>query len=294
MIRFRSLIAALACLLAPSRAAFAEGSVVALDVTDGEHGGGRIHVAARFGNVQGPMRLDTGASSTRLRAAPWNAELPLVGQSRSESASGAVTRCADVEAQNVQLVAEQGNNIGRAKYVVTRCEDGAGDDLLGLDFFHNARFTLDVDGRRMAFPGAAGPLAPARRLGPDGRLVGVEARLGRAKLAGLIDSGAELSAVDRRFVERHRSLFRPVHEQAHARDAGGAALSAKLYKVAEIDFGAGRTLRDLYVIAYDFGSLRGVLGRDAPLILGVNALRPFLWTFDFTAPEAPKWRADRR
>jgi hypothetical protein len=295
MIRLRSVIAALACLLAPSRAGLAaESSVVALAVTEGEHGGGRIHVAARFGKVQGTMRLDTGASSTRLRAAPWNAEFPPVGISRSETASGVIARCEDVEAQNVQLVAEQGNNIGRAKYVVTRCADGAGDDLLGLDFFRNARFTLDLDGRRMAFPGASGPLAPLRRLGPEGRLIGVEARLGRTRAVALIDSGAELSAVDRRFVERHKSLFRPVHERAQARDAGGAALSAKLYKVAEIDLGEGRALHDLYVIAYDFGALRAALGRDAPLILGVNALRPFLWTFDFTAPEAPKWRADRR
>ncbi|MBY6243387.1 hypothetical protein [Methylosinus sp. Sm6] len=295
MIRLRSLIAALACLAAPSRPALAaESSVVALAVTDGEHGGGRIHVAARFGNVLGTMRLDTGASSTRLRAAPWNAELPPVGRSESESASGRTTRCEDVEAQNVQLVAEEGNNIGRGKYVVTRCEESGGDDLLGLDFFRNARFTLDLDGRRMMFPGAAGPLAPLRRLGPDGRLVGVGTRLGRTEAIGLVDSGAELSAVDRRFLERHRSLFKPAREKAHASDASGAAISAKLYKVAEIDLGQGRVLRDLYVIAYDFGPLRRALGRDAPLILGVNALRPLLWTFDFTTPDAPQWRADPR
>lgn len=186
----RSLIAALA-LVATGRAGLAaEGSIVPLAIADGEHGGGRAHVQARFGNALGPMRLDTGASSTRLRLAPWNAQFPVVGGSRSESASGRLASCEDVEAQNVQLVAEQGNNIGRATYVVTRCEASAGDDLLGLDFFHNARFTLDLDGRRMAFPGApGGPLAPLRRLGPEGRLVGVEARLGRTRAIGLIDTG---------------------------------------------------------------------------------------------------------
>lgn len=291
----RSLIAALA-LVATGRAGLAaEGSIVPLAIADGEHGGGRAHVQARFGNALGPMRLDTGASSTRLRLAPWNAQFPVVGGSRSESASGRLASCEDVEAQNVQLVAEQGNNIGRATYVVTRCEASAGDDLLGLDFFHNARFTLDLDGRRMAFPGApGGPLAPLRRLGPEGRLVGVEARLGRTRAIGLIDTGAELTAVDRRFVEHHRALFKPVREKAHAQDASGAALAAKLYKLAEIDLGEGRVLRDLYVIAYDFGALRGALGRETPLILGFNALRSFVWSFDFTAPDAPLWRADPR
>jgi hypothetical protein len=290
----RTLLAALA-LVASSRTGLgADGSIVSLTVTEADHGGGRAYVTARFGNAQGPMRLDTGASGSRLRLAPWNADFPVIAASHSESASGRAARCEDVEAQNVQLVAEQGNHIGRAKYAATRCEAGAGDDLLGLDFFHNARFTLDLEGKRMLFPGAPGPLAPLRRLGPDGRLVGIETRLGRTRAVGLIDSGAELSAVDRRFVARHRSLFKPAREKAHARDAAGAALSAKLYKVAEIDLGQGRALRDLYVIAYDFGPLRSALGRDAPLILGFNALRPFLWTFDLTAPETPKGRADPR
>jgi len=290
----RTLLAALA-LVATSRSGLsAEGSIVPLAVTKTDHSGGRAYVTARFGAAQGPMRLDTGASGSRLRVAPWNADFPVIAASHSESASGRAMRCEDVEAQNVQLVASEGANIGRARYVATRCEAGAGDDLLGLDFFHNARFTLDLDGERMVFPGAPGPLAPLRRLGPEGRLVGIEARLGRFRTIGLIDSGAELTAIDRRFVERHRSLFKPAHEKPHARDAGGAALAAKLYKLAEIDLGEGRVLRDLFVIAYDFGPLRSALGRETPLILGFNALRPFLWTFDLTAPDAPKGRADPR
>ena len=76
----RSLIAALALRRAEPGGLAAEGSIVALTVAEGEHGGGRTHVQARFGNAHGPMRLDTGASSTRLRAAPWNAEFPLVGE----------------------------------------------------------------------------------------------------------------------------------------------------------------------------------------------------------------------
>jgi hypothetical protein len=301
MTLFRSFFAILALLSTAGREALAaEESVVALTVSESDHGGGRIYVPVRFGNALGTMRLDTGASTSRLRLASWNAQFPVLARSESEAASGKTTHCEDVEAQNVQLVAEQGNNIGRAKYEVSRCETSAGDDLLGLDFFRDARFTLDLARGKMIFSGSAGGasasggLAPLRLIGPERRLIGVDVRLGRTAAVGLLDTGAELSAVDRRFVEKHRSLFRLVREKSGAIDASGAQFAYRLYKLRELDLGEGRVLADVYMIAYDFGPLRQALGRETPFILGFNVVWPFVWTFDFSAPDAPRWRAEKR
>jgi hypothetical protein len=45
-------------------------SIAPLTVTRGELGGGRFYAAVRFDNVMGTMRLDTGASTSRITRAP--------------------------------------------------------------------------------------------------------------------------------------------------------------------------------------------------------------------------------
>jgi hypothetical protein len=269
-------------------------STIALTFARGDFGGGRIFLPVRFGNVIGAMRLDTGASTTRITLAPWNKALPSLGQSDSTGASGETTRCDDVEAKNVAIKAEQGNDIARARYVIARCAAGDGDDLLGLDFFKGARFTLDIERQKMVFFGealAAGRARPFHLLGPDRRLVGIDLRAGDATAIGLFDTGAEITAVDQQFVQKHKNLFKLVKTKGKASEAGGKRFSPKIYKIKELDLGEGRILRSLYVLAYDFSVLREALGREAPFILGCNLISQFTWELDFRAPNAPTWEA---
>ena len=269
-------------------------SVIPLTLTQDEYVGGRIYLPVRIGNVMGPMRLDTGASSTRIRLATWNKDLPILGQSVSTGASGATMRCDEVEAQNVELVAEEGNNVARTKYEVTRCPASDGDDLLGIDFFKGARFSLDVDRRKLVFFGDVmgdGRPKPFRRLGPDKRLVGIDLSFGKTATIGLFNSGAEVSAVDQRFIRKHKRLFTPVYAKARASGVGGNQISSKVYKIKSLDLGEGRVLRDLYAISYDFGALGDALGRDVHVLIGYNLIRKFEWDFDFRAPDSPTWDA---
>lgn len=269
-------------------------STIPLTLTRSDYGGGRIYLPIRFGNVQGNIRLDTGASTTRIRLASWNKDMPSSGRTDSMGALGKTTRCDDIEAKNVQLEAVQGNNIGRAKYEISRCEAGDGDDLLGLDFFKNARFSLDFERGEMVFfketPASFRP-KPFRPLGPDGRLVGIDVRAGATTAVGLLDTGAEISAVDRRFVDKHKKLFTLVKKKGKASEAGGKRFSSQIYKIKELDLGEGRVLRDVYAMAYDFGGLREALGRETPFILGFNIVSRFGWELDFKAPDGPKWDA---
>lgn len=269
-------------------------SVIPLNVTEDEYVGGRIYLQVRIGNVMGPMRLDTGASSTRLRRAPWNKDMPALGESVSTGASGATMECDEVEAPRVELIASEGNNVARTNYAITRCPADSGDDLLGLDFFKGARFSLDVDRRELVFfgaPPAAGGAKPLRRLGPDQRLVGVDLHFGKTALVGLFDSGAEVSAVDQRFIRKHKSLFTKVNAKARASGVAGAPIASKVYKIKSLDLGEGRVLRDIYAISYDFGGLRAALGRDVSFLIGCNVIRRLTWDFDFSAPQSPTWDA---
>lgn len=296
---FRLLSLSLLLLAGGSGVAFGDNapSVAPLTLTQGAHDGGRIYLPVRFANVQGMMRLDTGASTSRVGLAPWNRDFPTLGQSGSTGVSGETARCEDVEARNVEIRATQGNGVARARYEVTRCPSHAGDDLLGLDFFKGARFSLDFGRREMVFfgkPLSDSPPMPFRLLGPDQRLVGVGLRLGNTSAVGLFDTGAELCAVDQRFVERHPRLFTPVKSHLKASEASGARISTRLYRIRQLDFGAGHSVKGVYALAYDFSPLRDALGPEAPVILGYNLLSKFDWDLDFTAKASPNWRATPR
>jgi hypothetical protein len=272
-------------------------STIPLTLTQRDYDGGRIYLPVRFGNLIGTMRLDTGASSTRITLAPWNRDLPSLGQSHSMGASGKETRCDDVEAKNVELKAAEGNNIARARYEVSRCDAGDGDDLLGLNFFKGARFTLDFERREMMFLGetpANSRSKPFRLLGPGQRLVGIEVRAGDMTAVGLLDTGAEVCAVDKQFVDKHKNLFTLVKNKIKASEAGGKRMTSKIYKIKELDLGEGRILRGIYALVYDFGVLREVLGRQAPFILGYNLVSKLNWELDFKSPNSPTWDAKLR
>ncbi|MGJ0391876.1 MAG: retropepsin-like aspartic protease [Methylocystis sp.] len=290
------LLALLASLVGANGAGAQSRSVVSMTLTQGDYGGGRIYLPVRFGNVMGAMRLDTGASTTRLRLAPWNKDLPALSKSLSAGATGQSSLCEDVEAKNVALKAEQGSDIARGKYDVSRCASGDGDDLLGLDFFNKARFTLDFGRREMVFFGAplGGQAKPFRLIGQEKRLVGLELRAGNVASVGLFDTGAEVSAVDLAFVRKNRKLFAPAKGQAKASEAGGKKFSSRLYKIKTLDLGEGRVVHDVYALVYDFGALRAILGRDTPFILGVNLISQFTWELNLQSPDAPLWDATRR
>jgi hypothetical protein len=299
---FQNLVLAIFAMLAGASGALAQSSrsavpssVVPLTLTQSDFGGGRVYVPMRFGNVMGKMRLDTGASTTRIALAPWNKDLPAVGVSESTGASGRTTRCDDVEAKNVGMKAARGNDVARAKYEVARCAANDGDDLLGLDFFKNVRFTLDFARREMVFFGdgeGTGRARPFRPLGPQGRLVGLELRLGDATALGLFDTGAEICAVDIDFVRKHKNLFILTKAKGKASEAGGKSFSSKIYKIKRLEFGEGLIARDVYALAYDFGPLREALGPRTPFILGFNLLSRFNWALDFHAASAPTFEAD--
>ncbi|MCC3245970.1 retropepsin-like domain-containing protein [Methylocystis sp. WRRC1] len=294
---FRALLLFILTVGAHGAGAQTSRSVVSMTLTQGDYGGGRVYLPMRFDKVMGTMRLDTGASTTRIALAPWNKDLPAMGASESTGASGLTIRCDDVEARNVALKAVQGNDIARAKYEVTRCPTSDGGDLLGLDFFKNALFTLDFDHREMVFFGAplsTGHARPFRMLGPDRRLVGVELRVGNVTSVGLFDTGAEICAVDQSFVRKHKKLFTLEKAAGKASEAGGKKFASKIYRIREIDLGDGRVARDVHALAYDFGPLRAALGKETPFILGYNLLSRFTWELDLRAPDRPMWDARGR
>ncbi len=289
----KSYFLAIALLLAGASFAHCDPSpsVIPLTLTHSDYGGGRIYLPVQLGNALGSMRLDTGASTSRVALAPWNANLPVVGQSHSTGASGQAALCDDVETRNILLKPSEGNGVARGRYEFTRCSTSAGDDLLGVDFFKGTRFSLDFDRRAMVFFGntlPGGHPAPFQPLGPEQKLIGLSLRLGDAAAVGLFDTGAEISAVDQRFVDAHKKFFTPIKSRLKASAAGGGKFTSKLYRIKQITFGDALTTKGLYVLAYDFGSLRAALGSQVSVILGYNFVAGFNWEIDLTNAAIPR------
>ena len=270
------------------------GSVVNLSIARSSYGGGRLYAPMLIGHFQGKMRVDTGASSSRVSLAPWNKDASIIGSSRSLGVSGKFARCDDVRLPSITMKASVGPDVGRVNYLVTRCASEQEDDLLGLDFFKGGYFVIDSKRHQIQFlsgPSTRTPQYFLKPLGSEKKLVAIDIKIGDLNREGLIDSGAQISAVDRRFVDAHPEFFVFVKSGAKASDASGKPLMSKIYKVKQLDLGDGRIVRGLYVLVYDFALLREEIGEQAPFILGFNLIDKFNWRFDLRANMPPRWEA---
>jgi len=277
----------------------ASAATVPLRITDGDFDMGRMYVPIRVGNFKGVMRLDTGATSSRVLLADWNKDFTVVDQTQSMSASGKVVTCDAVEATNVALESQGSANIGRSKYTLRRCPNSDGEDLLGLDFFDGTFLTINFDQGILE----VGPKATGQMKGPVQRLpildsgqplAAVPLNPGGEDVLGMLDSGAELSAADTLFVEAHPEWFEYVTEAAQATDAGGNAWAPKIYRVKNLKVAGMFNLENTHLLVYDFGVLREALGPKTPFILGFNIMSQFNWAFDFTRGHSPTFSLEPR
>jgi hypothetical protein len=80
-----------------------------------------------------------------------------------------------------------------------------------------------------------------------------EAGGGMSPAVALFDTGAEISAVDQRFVDAHRRQFTPFQSRLEATAAGGGNFTSKLYRIRQTSFGDGPVVKGLYALALALG-----------------------------------------
>lgn len=266
-----------------SQASWAVTVPLAIETSTMEQGG-RIYVPTQMAGFESLMRLDTGATTSRIRLASWNQNLPVVDHSESVSASGQTRSCDMVQSQGIALKTVDSGKVMRSNYVVSRCASESGEDLFGLDFFIGTRIRFDFANRKLEINEATPKDArflPLKIITTGDPLLAVPLNVdGSATYYGMIDSGAELTAVDERYLHYHQDQFEFIKDVAEASDAAGHAWTPKLYRMKELRIDGGTPLKDVIVIVYDFGYVRQALGTDTPFILGYNVLSHFNWTFD--------------
>ena len=257
------------------------------------YGGGRIYAPVRVDNYKGFMRVDTGASTSRFHKSAWNKKFIITNTVHSIGATAAVAKCEEVVVPNLSIVAQSGNAIGRVNYLATRCPAGTGDDLLGIDFLKGSEFTLNLKESQIRF---FEPLPNdhkshlLRALGREKDLIGIELDIGSLSTYGLLDTGAEMTAVDSVYFNAHPELFENVKREISMRGANGKKITSRLCKIKFINLGDGFIIKNLYALVYDFNALRDEIGHDTPVILGYNFFEKFKWKFNFKKNITPTWR----
>jgi len=273
------------------------GATTSLSIASGSYGVGRIYAPVRFGEVTRQMRLDTGASTSHIKLAPWNKKLPSLGQRHTLTVTGNKSLCDKVRFHDVEIIGHENQKVRKENYQLLRCLNSNGDDLLGIDFFQGEYFTLNFKDKQINFINNLDQThqsTPFRKItGADG-LLGVDIRIGASTSVGLFDSGAEISAVDQRFVAQNKSSFVLVRATGMATEASGKQWPTKLYKIKSLDIGGGQVVRDIYAIVYDFGVLRDAFGHETSFILGYNFISKFNWTIDLRSSQDPRWTARLR
>lgn len=273
---------------------FAEGSISTINITThhSPYGGGRIYVPVRIDNYKGFMRLDTAASTSRLHKSNWNKKFIINDIVHSMSSTSAIVKCQEVVVPNISVVAQSGNAIGRVNYSVARCPAGTGDDLLGVDFLKGAEFTLDLKENQLRFFEPTPQDSKNHQLivlGRERDLFGIELAISGFSAYGLLDSGAEMTAVDSIYFNAHPELFEDVKHKMSIRGAHGTAINSRLCKIKSIFLGEGFFIKNLYALVYDFSNLRDEIGYNTPIILGYNFFEKYKWNFNFKKNITPIW-----
>ena len=292
------IIAVISMMLCPSIPRCQEpGATSSLSITFGSYGVGRIYAPVRFGEVNRLMRIDTGASTSHIKLAPWNKKLPSLGQRHTLTVTGNKSLCDKVRFHDVEIIGHESQKVRKENYQLLRCLTSNGDDLLGIDFFQGEYFTLNFKDKQINFINNLDQTlqsTPFRKItGADG-LLGVDIKIGSSASVGLFDSGAEISAVDQRFVAQNKSSFVLVRNTGMATEASGKQWPTKLYQIKSLDIGRGQVVRDIYAIVYDFGVLHEAFGRETSFILGFNFISKFNWMIDLRSSQDPRWTARLR
>ena len=282
------------CVILTSQKVYAQESISSINIITHHslYGGGRIYAPVRIDNYKGFMRVDTGASTSRFHKSAWNKKFIITNTVHSISATAAVAKCEEVVVPSLSIVAQLGNVIGRINYLATRCPAGIGDDLLGLDFLKGSEFTLNLKENQIRF---FEPLPndrqshPLRALGREKDLIGIEIDIGGFSTYGLLDTGAEMTAIDSVYFIAHPELFENVKSKISMRGTNGNSITAKLCKIKSINLGDGVFIKNLYALVYDFNALRDEIGHDTPVILGYNFFEKFKWKFNFKKNITPTW-----
>ena len=146
---------------------------------------------------------------------------------------------------------------------------------IGMDFFkYFGAFEINVPNRTLSLgESRIRNITPSFRLGREKDHLMIEARSGDDQhyAKAMFDTGAELTAVKRQYIEAHREDFE-YNDRGSTIDANGVSTAIEIWTALKIKLGQ-RTFINARVIVYDFTF-------NADMIIGSNIINKAVWTFN--------------
>jgi predicted aspartyl protease len=223
------------------------------------------------------FRLDTGAARTQVLADGDLADLVPV---RSESSAGAFGQAASFQVVTVTDLAV--GDLVIPEVDVTRVAPGPGQQyLLGMDVLgrYRCRFRFDTGLLELAESATAG--ADLDLTVDDRGHPYVELSWDGVSASACFDTGGGITAVDKRFRDRHLELFTPAGSSSGL-DSTGASFSVPTFMLAGPLIGGVR-FPPARVAVLDLAPINTELEFPMDLILGAPTIRHANWLFDFPA-----------
>ncbi len=247
-------------------------------VTHGDHDSIKIEIDLRIDGIAKRFQIDTGANTTHIHQDQTNSHYPSEGKSVKNGASGTKMNCDLIRPQEIHMgpLSFQNQQIQRCELPVEEFNN------LGIDLLDRKILYFNFQKKELGISeiskesGVA--YEPIERL--DKGHLKMKIRIGENEIMAIFDTGAQLTAVDTKFVKNHPDLFRSIRKEIVGNDVGGNQLALDIYHVHKIQVGSMEFL-NLKVVAFDFPEgLRQYLGDDTSFILGTNAITQANWVVD--------------
>jgi predicted aspartyl protease len=257
---------------------------VPIRIVEGELESAKFYIAATFNGHTEDFHLDTGSTYTLIAHNDFSAKLPVISFIDRTSAANKTVRDEIISVKTFKV-----GNLDRSSFSAVRGAAGnSAENRIGMSGLSDDQATFDFRENTLEF-GVPIPerIATSPLCTYSQGLFGFRVETGGKELNSLWDTGAELSVIDRDFVDSNPATFHFLQKIDNGQDALGNWVPMDLYLVDVLKIG----LEDMacVLLAMDFTMLKQKIGAEVKLIVGTNLMRGRRWHFDF---EAGLWAQD--
>lgn len=241
----------------------------------GDADSGQIFVNGSVDNVVQDFFLDTGSPHTFVHAIDHIKNKTITKSKSYFSASGQAKKFDYIDVQNLSI-----GPITSYDASVALIHDLESEPpKLGLNIFKPHKVEFDFINHQLSEIASSLDLKKSFELGPKGHIQFV-ANFGNQKLVCIFDTGAGLSVIDSKFVEKFPEFFKLSDSEATVGDANDINTATAIYNVSTFSIG-DVDFSNSSVVALDMDDFKSILGVEHMMILGFNHIVGKKWAFDF-------------
>jgi len=247
--------------------------IAKLRYVKGDAGSGQIFVDGVVDGIKQNFYLDTGSPHTFVHAIDHFKKVPISYSKQYFSASGQPKQFDYITVENLSIGPITAHDLSVALVHDLESEP----PKLGLNVFKPHKVEFDLINDQISEITSSKVNTPFS-LGPKGHIQ-LTANFGSHELTCVFDSGAGLSVIDSKFVEKYPSFFSLADSDATVGDGNGVDSAVAIYNISQFKIGDTAFSKSA-AVAMGLDGLKRALGVEHVMILGFNHMIGKRWSFD--------------